>query len=54
MFLTALIVPEFETLRELARSLWNSFPRDADLIVMKEVRKLYDKKSSDLRGASGV
>jgi long-chain acyl-CoA synthetase len=49
MFLTALIVPEFEILREHARGLGVTFSRDADLIGIEEIRKLYEKEIQQLQ-----
>ena len=49
MFLTALIVPEFELLKDHAKSLGISFSQDADLIQIEEVRKLYEKEIQELQ-----
>jgi long-chain acyl-CoA synthetase len=44
MFLTALIVPEFEALRARARHDGVSFSSDLDLTQAKDVRTLYEKE----------
>ncbi len=49
MFLTALIVPEFEILKEHARRLGITFLREADLIHLGEIRKLYEKEIQNLQ-----
>lgn len=49
MFLTALIVPEFDVLKEYAQSLGISFSRDSDLVHLDEIRKLYDKEIQKLQ-----
>jgi long-chain acyl-CoA synthetase len=44
MFLTALIVPEFEILKEHAERLGISFSTDSDLTQVEEIRTLYEKE----------
>jgi len=41
MFCTALIVPEFENLREFSQKNGISFTSDSDLIAESDIRKLY-------------
>ena len=49
MLLTALIVPEFETLREHAQTLGVEFSRDADLIRIEKIRRMYEKEIQQLQ-----
>ncbi|MEX1274736.1 MAG: long-chain fatty acid--CoA ligase [Bacteroidota bacterium] len=49
MFLTALIVPEFENLKEYAKNFGISFSLDSDLAQMAEIRKLYDQEIQSLQ-----
>jgi long-chain acyl-CoA synthetase len=44
MFLTALIVPEYENLKEYAKSIGISFSKDTDLVQAAEIRQLYEKE----------
>ncbi len=49
MFLTALIVPEFEILKEYAKSVGIAFSRDSDLIQIEDVRKVFEKEIQSLQ-----
>jgi long-chain acyl-CoA synthetase len=49
MFLSALIVPEFENLKDYAQSVGISFSQDSDLTQLDEIRKLYEKEIQGLQ-----
>ena len=49
MFLTALIVPEFENLKDYAQSIGISFSQDSELTQADEIRKLYEKEIQALQ-----
>jgi long-chain acyl-CoA synthetase len=49
MFLTALIVPEFENLKDYAQSIGISFSQDSELTQAEEIRKLYEKEIQALQ-----
>jgi long-chain acyl-CoA synthetase len=49
MFLTALIVPEFENLKDYAQSVGISFSQDSELTQLDEIRKLYEKEIQALQ-----
>ncbi|MBI3577796.1 MAG: long-chain fatty acid--CoA ligase [Ignavibacteriales bacterium] len=49
MFLSALIVPEFEILKDYAHSVGISFSGDSELVLSSEIRKLYDSEIQKLQ-----
>ena len=49
MFLTALIVPEYENLKEYAKSVSISFSAETDLAQRAEIRKLYEQEIQSLQ-----
>ncbi|HLF20682.1 MAG TPA: long-chain fatty acid--CoA ligase, partial [Bacteroidota bacterium] len=49
MFCTALIVPEFELLKDYAKTVGVSFSSDADLICQELIRKLYSTEIERLQ-----
>src|SRR3990172_1061883 len=49
MFLTALIVPEYENLKEYAKSVGISFSAETDLAQRAEIRKLYEQEIQSLQ-----
>ncbi len=49
MFLTALIVPEFEVLKNYAKSVGISFSDDSDLVRMSDIRKLFEKEIQSIQ-----
>ncbi len=49
MFCTALIVPEFEILKEHAANAGISFSNDADLVGVDEVRRLFNNEIEELQ-----
>jgi long-chain acyl-CoA synthetase len=49
MFLTALIVPEFEILKEHAKRLGITFSTDSDLTQLDQIRKIYEKEIQALQ-----
>ncbi|MBI3585594.1 MAG: long-chain fatty acid--CoA ligase [Ignavibacteriales bacterium] len=49
MFLSALIVPEFEILKDYARNVGISFSDDSELVLSSEIRKLYDSEIQTLQ-----
>ncbi len=49
MFLSALIVPEFENLKEYAKKLGIGFSAESDLTQVDDIRKLYDKEIQALQ-----
>ena len=49
MFLTALIVPEFDVLKEHATKVGISFSKNADLIQLADIRKLYENEIQNLQ-----
>ncbi len=49
MFLTALIVPEFEVLKEYARQKGIGFQSDPDLAVHDSVREMYRKEIDQIQ-----
>jgi len=49
MFLTALIVPEYENLKEYAKSVGISFSAETDLAQRGEIRKLYEQEIQSLQ-----
>lgn len=49
MFLSALIVPEFEILKDYARSVGISVSKDSELTLSSEIRKLYESEIQKLQ-----
>jgi long-chain acyl-CoA synthetase len=49
MFLSALIVPEFENLKEYAKKLGIRFSAESDLTQVDDIRKLYEKEIQALQ-----
>ncbi len=49
MFLTALIVPEYENLKEYAKSIGISFSKESDLVQAAEIRQLYEKEIQSIQ-----
>lgn len=49
MFLTALIVPEYDNLKEYAKKIGVSFSLESDLAQMAEIRKLYEQEIQSLQ-----
>lgn len=49
MFLSALIVPEFEILKDYAHNVGISFSGDSELVLSSEIRKLYDTEIQKLQ-----
>lgn len=49
MFLSALIVPEFENLKDFAKRIGIAFSRDADLIELDDIKKLFEKEIQTLQ-----
>lgn len=49
MFLTALIVPEFDVLKSYAKSIGISFSGESDLVQREDIRKVYEKEIQSLQ-----